>query len=87
MNWSIENSYPGIEIKNNYLFVDKNVPEGYEIIINGTSINNEYNSTKKIKVKNNNYEGTLVHFYIEDSNYQGNDFIWNCWSFEREFFW
>lgn len=83
MNWSIENSYPGIEIKNNYLFVDKNVPEGYKIIIKGTSINNEHHSIKKIKVKNNSYEGTLVHFNIEDSNYEGNDFIWNCWSFSE----
>ena len=81
MEWEIKNPLPGIEIKNDYLIIDDTVPDGYEIIIKGSSCEEELSTTKTIKVQNNNFNGTLVHFYLEDNNYQGNDYIWNCWSF------
>ena len=81
MEWEIKNPLPGIEIKNDYLIIDDTVPDGYEIIIKGSSCEEELSTTKTIKVQNNNFNGTLVHFYLEDNNYQGNDYICNCWSF------
>lgn len=81
INWYLENELEGVEIKNGYLIVGKDVKDGTEIIVYGKTIDNELKSSKKIIVESNKYNGTLIHFYLEDNNYQGHDYIWNCWAF------
>lgn len=81
ISWYLENEIDGVEIKNGYLIVGKDVKEGTEIIVYGKTLDNELNASKKITVEDNKYNGTLIHFYLEDNNYQGHDYIWNCWTF------
>lgn len=81
MTWYLENEIDGAKIENGYLIVNNNVPQGTEIIICGKAIDKDLIATKKIIVEDNKYIGTLVHFYLEDNNYQGHDYIWNCWLF------
>lgn len=83
INWHLENVIEGVEIKNSYLIVSKDVKEGTEIVVYGKTFNNELSSSKKIIVQENKYNGTLIHFYLEDNNYQGHDYIWNCWTFDE----
>ena len=81
--WSLQNEVKGIYIKNGYLFVDNTVNEGEEIIVNAHTKDKRLFTSKKIIASKKDYQGTLVHFYIEDNNYQGNDFIWNVWSYGK----
>lgn len=79
--WYLETEIDGVKIENGYLIVDNNVKAGTEIIVCGKILEKNLAATKKILVENNKYTGTLVHFYLEDTNYQGHDYIWNCWLF------
>ena len=81
MRWSLQSEIQGVKIKDRYLIVDDSVKEGTEIIVCGEVIGRNLTAKKKIIVDNNKYSGTFVHFYLEDSNYQGHDYIWNCWTF------
>lgn len=81
MIWYLQKEIDGVKIENGYLIINDNVKEGTEIIVCGKAIEKDLIATKKILVENNKYSGTLVHFYLEDNNYQGHDYIWNCWVF------
>lgn len=84
MIWTLKKDIPGVKIRNNYVIVDNNVEIGTEIIIQGETSDKRLISTKQITVKDDKNQGTLVHYYLEDNNYQGHDYIWNCWAFGND---
>lgn len=83
VTWHLEEDIEGVKIKNGYLIVNDKVADGTEVIVHAKSTTDDLNASKKIIVKNKNHSGTLVHFYLEDNNYQGHDYIWNCWFFSE----
>ena len=54
------------EIKNDYLIIDDTIPDGYEIIIKGSSCEEELSTTKTIKVKNNNFIIIVNYLFYYD---------------------
>ena len=84
ISWSIEGDAAGISIKDNMLSIDETVKEGQEIIVKAMTMDKSNIATKKIYVRNSIPTTPLIHFFKDDNNYYGADYVWNLWSFQED---
>ncbi|WP_244834996.1 type I pullulanase [Clostridium sp. BJN0001] len=74
--WSIDPEVNGAWIENDELKVSDSVPNDTKITLK--AINGDLEATKEITVSKTEEEGTWVHFFKADGNYDG----WSFWNFK-----
>ena len=82
IEWSLEHEIDGVKLEGSYLKVSEEVEEGKEITVIAETLDKKYKGRKKITVSKSLPDQTLVHFLTDDNRYLGENFLWNCWSFQ-----
>ncbi len=84
VTWSVEDNIHGVNINDDILTISNNVADGQEIIVRATTLDNSSTATKKIIVQKYMPSTPLIHYFKDNNEYYGNDFIWNLWSFQED---